>query len=385
LADPTPAIREAAIEAVATADPEAAIDSLVPALLGALDDDSPRIRRTAAAVLASRATVADGIVDVLITGTPRAQEAALLALLGHGPAVRGQVVAWTEAQIARATLYRSERLALGYGPEADPPPRPATAAFLASVLAHRERQLTDRALGALAVLGAPEARGVIRRSLRSEDKETRAQALEALDSVGDRHLGSAIVRLLDADSGTRTQAREAVLSRLADDDDPWIGALARRTIADAGGTPAMPDTERTMSDIETMLTLRRVPLFGELEPEDLQRVARTSVERLYPPGGALIREGDIGDELMVIIEGTVRVVRAEPDGSERLIRRYEAGDHIGELALLREAPRAASVIAESSGVRTLVIGGESLRAILRERPDAAMAMLATLAERISAQ
>ena len=53
--------------------------------------------------------------------------------------------------------------------------------------------------------------------------------------------------------------------------------------------------------------------------------------------------------------------------------------------MLREAPRAATVIAEGDGVRALVIGGAGLKAILRERPDAAMAMLATLAERISRQ
>ena len=53
--------------------------------------------------------------------------------------------------------------------------------------------------------------------------------------------------------------------------------------------------------------------------------------------------------------------------------------------MLREAPRAATVIAEGDGVRGLVIGGAGLKAILRERPDAAMAMLATLAERISRQ
>ena len=64
---------------------------------------------------------------------------------------------------------------------------------------------------------------------------------------------------------------------------------------------------------------------------------------------------------------------------------YQIGDHIGELAVLREGTRAATVIAEEPGVRGLVIGGDGLRSILRERPEAAMAMLATLAERISRQ
>ena len=72
------------------------------------------------------------------------------------------------------------------------------------------------------------------------------------------------------------------------------------------------------------------------------------------------------------------------DGTERFLRRFGAGDHIGELAVLRAAPASATVIAEGDGVRGLVIDGQGLKAILRERPDAAMAMLATLAERISA-
>ena len=75
--------------------------------------------------------------------------------------------------------------------------------------------------------------------------------------------------------------------------------------------------------------------------------------------------------------------KVEPDGSIRRIRTYEAGEHIGELAVLRERPRIASVVAEAGGARGLWVSGVALKAILVERPDAAMAMLATLAERLS--
>ena len=147
----------------------------------------------------------------------------------------------------------------------------------------------------------------------------------------------------------------------------------------------MPDTSRTLGDLETMLLLRRVPLFEGLSPEDLQRIAMTVTERTYQPDEALVREGELGVELVVIVEGSVRVAHVGADGAEQILRRYTAGDHIGELAVLREAPRAATVIAEAEGVRGLVIGGEAIKAILRERPEAAMAMLATLAERIGTQ
>ena len=306
----------------------------------------------------------------------------MLALAGHGEAVREPVTDWAEAQIALAAERRLARVALA---GTDPAPEPDTAlGFLTFLLERREQSLADGALGALAVLGADEARGVIRRCIRSDDLETRAQALEALDSIGERRLRRAIVEFLDADAGTSPESRDIVLHRLIDDADPWVGKLAQRTLEDAERPGAMADTDRTISDIDTMLLLRRVPLFAELDPEDLQRIASTSRERVYPKGEAIMREGDIGSELFVIVDGTVRVVRTEPDGSERHIRGYEGGDHIGELAVLREGPRAASVIADGE-VRTLVIDGENLKAILRERPEAAMAMLATLAERISVQ
>ena len=146
----------------------------------------------------------------------------------------------------------------------------------------------------------------------------------------------------------------------------------------------MPDTDPTLTAIERMLVLRRVPLFGRLTPDDLQRVAATAVERLYPAGETVVREGEAGDELVVIVDGDVRVVRGEGPAA-RPIRTYGPGDHIGELAVLRDRPRAATVIAGDDGMRGLVIGGDGLRAILEERPEAAMAMLGTLAERISEQ
>lgn len=384
LADRSPDVRQAALEAAAMGG-TAGRDTIVPILVRAFDDESPRVRRTAADLVAGRTAATDGVVAVLQSGSPRAQDAALLALTGHVDPVRATVVAWASDQVAGAASMASARQALEGGPSREVPPPDTAAAFLVSVLARRERTLIDRVLAALTVLGTPEAGGVLRRCLRSTDPEIRAQALEALDSIGDRTLRGAVVRLLDADAGDQATDRSAALRRLVDDGDPWISALARRTIADEGGTAAMPEPSPTMSEMDTMLTLRRVPLFQGLDPEDLQRIARTCLELAYSPGEPIVREGELGDELIVIVEGSVRVVQAGPDGGERLIRRYGTGDHIGELAILRERPRVATVIAEGDGVRAQVINGESLKSILRERPEAAMAMLATLAERISAQ
>ena len=121
----------------------------------------------------------------------------------------------------------------------------------------------------------------------------------------------------------------------------------------------MTETSRTLGELDRMVVLRRVPLFSELDPEDLQRIALSAQERLYPAGEALVREGDFGDELIVIVEGTVRVMKHDGE-AERLVRIYGAGDHIGELAVLRDRPRAASVVAEED------VGGDELASRLRE-------------------
>jgi hypothetical protein len=235
----------------------------------------------------------------------------------------------------------------------------------------------------MAILGAPAASGVLRRGLHSPDPDVRAQALEALDSIGDRKLGTTVTRLVEgrAPGSIRDPAAAAVTSidRLRDDDDPWIRGLARQV------RPTGEDmADHALADLDTMLKLRRVPLFAQLSPEDLQRVAMVAAERSFDDGTTIIREGERAEELFVILDGRVVVTRREDDGTERRIRTYEAGDHIGELAVLRDRPRAATVTADGP-VHTLVVDGEGLRAILRERPDAAMALLATLADRLSEQ
>ena len=146
----------------------------------------------------------------------------------------------------------------------------------------------------------------------------------------------------------------------------------------------VPQELQLVSEVDRMLALRRVPIFASLDPEDLQRVAAAATEEAWADGDVLMSQGEFGNDMVVVVEGSVRVIHSD-GGTEHLLRRVGPGEHIGELAVLREAPRAATVIAEPPGVRGLVISGDAVRALLVERPEAAMAMLATLAERISQQ
>lgn len=383
LEDPSPAVRSMSLALLSGLDDPASVADLV----GALDDPQPVIRRSAAAALAGRARVEPGVIERLRSGSDDAQDAAILALEGHGAAAREPILAWAERAVDRAQALLGARAVVMAGlPVAAPGTTDrAQADVLALLLTTIDLRLArqqERVLAAMAALGAPAARGVIRRCLRSRDADIRAQAIEALDSIGDRRLGSALTRLIEGPSGSTIAEPDTVWRRLRDDEDPWVRTLGRRSHPSGA---EMPDPERALGDIETMLRLRRVPLFERLAPEDLQRLATVATERWFEPGEALVREGDPGDELFVILDGTVVVTRTDDDGAQRRIRAYGAGDHIGELAVLRSRPRVATVTADGGRVHTLVIGGEGLTAILLERPEAAMAMLATLAERISVQ
>jgi CRP-like cAMP-binding protein len=89
-------------------------------------------------------------------------------------------------------------------------------------------------------------------------------------------------------------------------------------------------------------TLARVPLFSGLEKRDLERIAETFKERNYKAGDTIASEGQGGAGFFVISEGTAKVlVHGEERGS------LGAGDYFGEIALLDEGARTATVQAET--------------------------------------
>jgi len=374
LAHPSPEIRAATLSVLGGTHGRRA--DAADALRAGLLDPAVQVRQAAASALAAGPEVDRGVVDMLGSRDRATDAAAIAALAGHGEAFHERILGWADGQVTRALELNAARFSLrGVDPGPD-------LAFLLSILGDRIDHAQAMALGAMSALGAPAAGGVIRRCLGSDDADVRAQAIEALDSIGDRRLGGSITRLIEQAPPDPPVGATTALTRLRDDDDPWIRAMARR-LQPSGDD--VTDSGRATSDIATMLQLRRVPLFERLSPEDLQRIAAVASERWFDEGAALVREGEVGDELFVLLEGRVRVVKLAADGTERMIRTYGEGDHIGELAVLRQGPRVATVIADGGSVRTIVIGGEGLKAILRERPDAAMAMLATLAERLSTQ
>jgi CRP-like cAMP-binding protein len=123
--------------------------------------------------------------------------------------------------------------------------------------------------------------------------------------------------------------------------------------------------------------IKQVPLFAQCSRKELAEVASIADEIDLPAGKELIREGGRGREFFVLLDGTVDVQK-----DERRIRELKGGDFFGEIALVSDAPRTATVTT-SSPVRALVVSDRSFRSLLRHSPSIQLKVLQALADRLT--
>jgi CRP/FNR family transcriptional regulator, cyclic AMP receptor protein len=122
--------------------------------------------------------------------------------------------------------------------------------------------------------------------------------------------------------------------------------------------------------------LADVPLFSGCSKKELRTIATIADEIDLRRGKVLMRQGAPGREFFVLLEGTVEVVR---DGKQ--VTTLGEGDFFGELALISNIPRTATVTA-TSPIRTLVVFGRDFRRLLEEDAGIAMKVLGAMAERM---
>jgi CRP/FNR family cyclic AMP-dependent transcriptional regulator len=89
--------------------------------------------------------------------------------------------------------------------------------------------------------------------------------------------------------------------------------------------------------------LNKLYIFSELAPEETEKLTQHSTTRTYPANTILISEGDSTDSLYVVLEGEVKVFASDQQGKEVILNILGPGEYFGELALLDDEPRSASV------------------------------------------
>jgi CRP-like cAMP-binding protein len=131
---------------------------------------------------------------------------------------------------------------------------------------------------------------------------------------------------------------------------------------------------------EEVELLRNIPLFAKIEPSKLKLLAFTSERLTYGGGQDLVVQGDIGDSAYIIVAGTADIIVQTPDGP-LTVASVGKNDIIGEIAILCDVPRTATVRA-SSEVTTLRISKELFFQLVNEFPQMAVEIMRELASRL---
>jgi len=133
--------------------------------------------------------------------------------------------------------------------------------------------------------------------------------------------------------------------------------------------------------LERIEFLKKINLFSLLTTEQLDALARIMSERWVEDGGYICRQGEVGKEMFVVYTGEVEVVRESGDRKEVIDLSF-AGDSLGEMAVLGDIPRTASLRAKGD-VQLLVITGPHFISLLREHPDASIQVIKLLLKRLA--
>ena len=129
-------------------------------------------------------------------------------------------------------------------------------------------------------------------------------------------------------------------------------------------------------------TLAKVDLFSALSKKELQVLAKSCQERKYSAGSVLTSQGDTGVGLYIIISGAVRITQANnPDRAVIELARIGSGEVLGEMSLLDDLPRSATMTAIND-VTALLLPIWEFRAALQSHPGIAIKLLGVLSRRL---
>lgn len=136
-----------------------------------------------------------------------------------------------------------------------------------------------------------------------------------------------------------------------------------------------------MAQDENKAFLKRVPLFSGLTDSQIERLAAGSVRRNFPKGRTIVSEGEPSQSLYVLLSGRAKVQRSDTEGKEVILAVLGPGECFGEMSLIDDAPRSASVITLES-CDFMSINKESFKSMLVSSPEMSMRIMKGLVKRL---
>jgi len=397
LHDPSVAIRQAACLALTSFTDK----STTRALVTCLSDSDSSIRKAAARSLhmgGSHDRLL--ILDALDSENESVREAALDALSPEDAQTSDRLRSYSVQEIDHLRVLLAQVASL--------PTTGKAVSLLRETLQRRVERGEGRLVKIVGLIGNAHTMDLVRKSLHGSDPEVRAAALEALETLGDKIVARGILTLLDEEPARMDPSIR--IEKLLDGSDRWLSALSVRAVQEMNlkefipklvGLQSSPDalikesafealiefgevkpmnTLQTVSTLERVLLLREVPIFADLSPEELQQVAAIAGEQWFPDSTTIFHQGDEGNQMFIIVDGQVQVVRSA-NGKDQILAQRGPGEFVGEMAIIESVPRSATLITQGE-VRVLTIGGETFKQILRERPEVSLAVLRSLSRRL---
>ena len=136
-----------------------------------------------------------------------------------------------------------------------------------------------------------------------------------------------------------------------------------------------------MAHEEIKAFLRRVSLFSGLTESQFDQLAAGSARRSFPKGRTIVSEGEPSQSMYILLAGRAKVQRSDSEGKEVILAVLGSGEHFGEMSLIDDAPRSASVITLESS-EFIAVSKEAFKAMLAQSPDMAMAVMRGLVRRL---
>ena len=301
------------------------------------------------------------------------------------------------------------------------------------LLDHLKQKKKDRVDTVLRTLSAQDRTGRLRlvhRGVLSSDARQRANALEALEDILGSGMAKGMVPLLEDfspdrcleagkgffqagrfDSNPRelyshllekgdwvtvllslqlmskhgTDGLEGIpLEKLLKAKNPFVREMAHRFSDRNGHYSAREESdmeEKGISIPEKILHLRTIHIFEGLSVGELAAIASITEEVVYPKGTDIIKEGEKGETMYMIIEGDVSVIKGSPGGPEIVLDKIHAGDYFGEMALFEDLVRSATIRSDVD-TRVLVLDKREFTEIVREYPLIALQICKVLSQRL---
>ncbi|MBW1949342.1 MAG: cyclic nucleotide-binding domain-containing protein [Deltaproteobacteria bacterium] len=132
---------------------------------------------------------------------------------------------------------------------------------------------------------------------------------------------------------------------------------------------------------DRIVHLKEIEIFEGLSVSELAAVASVAEEMDSAPGEEVIREGEPGETMYLIVSGEVSVLKEREEGQRIELDRIGAGDYFGEMALFEDEVRSATIRTEKPA-RLLVLHKQEFREIVREYPEIALQICRVLGRRI---